>query len=340
MIRVYLNPGPQKSKRPWPAVTVGKVNSPEDAVFVDLDNDGAVDVVSCCEGRTRTVYFHWAPANAAHYQDPAKWSTAAVPATQDRQMWMFALPLDIDGRNGIDLVVGSKGAATIGWLQSPKDPRNAAGWSFHPLYKAGWIMSLQAHDMDGDGDLDILASDRKGPTRGVLWLENPGQAEAAKGADWPVHRIGAENREVMFLARANLTGGSSADVVFAARGAGFGLLTPAASKAGRWRYHEIAMPPGCGTGKGVAVGDINGDGRPDIVFSCENASGGKSGVRWLRYSKSPLDERWLDEEISGEVGVKFDRIELLDLDGDGDLDVLTCEERDNLGVIWYENPHR
>ena len=29
---------------------------------------------------------------------------------------------------------------------------------------------------------------------------------------------------------------------------------------------------------------------------------------------------------------------LADLDGDGDLDVLTCEEVGNLGVIWYENP--
>ena len=29
---------------------------------------------------------------------------------------------------------------------------------------------------------------------------------------------------------------------------------------------------------------------------------------------------------------------MIDLDGDNDLDVLTCEERHNLGVIWYENP--
>ena len=29
---------------------------------------------------------------------------------------------------------------------------------------------------------------------------------------------------------------------------------------------------------------------------------------------------------------------VLDLDGDKDLDVITCEERDNLGVFWYENP--
>ena len=49
---------------------------------------------------------------------------------------------------------------------------------------------------------------------------------------------------------------------------------------------------------------------------------------------------WEGHEISGRKGVKFDRLELVDLDADGDLDVLTCEERDNLGVIWYENPTR
>lgn len=49
--------------------------------------------------------------------------------------------------------------------------------------------------------------------------------------------------------------------------------------------------------------------------------------------------------ISGPEGVKFDRIELVDLDRDGDLDILICEEhhvvgekRMGLGVIWYENP--
>ena len=37
-------------------------------------------------------------------------------------------------------------------------------------------------------------------------------------------------------------------------------------------------------------------------------------------------------------GSKYDLVELIDLDDDGDLDVLTCEENVNLGVIWYENP--
>jgi hypothetical protein len=94
------------------------------------------------------------------------------------------------------------------------------------------------------------------------------------------------------------------------------------------------------------------------VFTCENARG-KYGVGWLSYQNAVTDSEWIHHDISGDkLGVKYDRIELLDLDGDGDLDVLTTEESQacpepfgcaqgklrrgdgvGLGVIWYENPH-
>ena len=38
------------------------------------------------------------------------------------------------------------------------------------------------------------------------------------------------------------------------------------------------------------------------------------------------------------IAIRLDLAELVDLDADGDLDVITCEEKENLGVIWYENP--
>ena len=52
----------------------------------------------------------------------------------------------------------------------------------------------------------------------------------------------------------------------------------------------------------------------------------------------PWYSKWNVIDVSGSVGVKFDLVELVDQDGDGDLDAITCEEVDNLGVFWFENP--
>ena len=338
VIRVCMNPGSGKAKRAWPAVSVGRVTSPEDAVFVDLDGDGAMDVVSCCEGGNRTVFVHWAPPNPAEYRNGKAWKTTPIDGTQGKQAWMFALPFEMDGQNGIDVVAGSKGrGASVSWLQSPKAARETNQWKLHQLCSAGWIMSLVARDIDRDGDPDIILSDRKGEHRGVWWLRNPGEA----GGAWDRHLIGAADREVMFIDVADIDGDRRMDVVAAVKPAELVVLRQPDDPAKRWPAHVIELPSErIGTSKAVRVADVNLDGRVDLVFSCEQASGGKSGVGWLSYETSPLDTVWKYHEISGPAGVKFDLVQMLDLDDDGDLDVITCEERDQLGVFWYENPHR
>ena len=90
-IVVYQNPGPAKARAAWPSVTVGRVVSPEDAMFIDLDNDGNLDVVSSCEGSARTMYIHWAPPKRADYWNPSAWRTEAIPATKGKQLWMLSL---------------------------------------------------------------------------------------------------------------------------------------------------------------------------------------------------------------------------------------------------------
>jgi len=339
--RVYLNPGPAKARQKWPAVTVGKTPNVEDAVFSDLDGDGATDVVTCCEGKTRAMFVHWAPKEKGRLLMPDAWKTEAIPAATGVMMWMFCVPAQIDGVRGVDLVAAGKGkGAQLGWFEAPENPRDPAAWQWHPLLDVGWIMSLVLFDMDDDGDRDILATDRKGKTRGVFWLENPGPGPAL-AKPWPRHDIGGAGHEVMFLVPVT---GDVADglrnILVATKPRDILHLRRTARDTKRWWPQTIRIPDTAGTAKAVAFGDIDLDGRRDVVFTCEGAKGNLSGVMWLSYRKAPTDAVWDAHNISGPEGVKYDLVELVDLDADGDLDVLTCEEAANLGVIWYENPTR
>ena len=98
-----------------------------------------------------------------------------------------------------------------------------------------------------------------------------------------------------------------------------------------WQSYPIPIPEETGRAKAVKVGDINGDGRPDLVHSTNTLTDDrKAGLYWLSYVNDPSDSVWVWHDLSGPEGYKFDRIELVDLDGDGDLDVLTGEE--NYGI--------
>src|SRR5205085_2209285 len=84
--------------------------------------------------------------------------------------------------------------------------------------------------------------------------------------------------------------------------------------------------------------DVDLDGKLDVVTSYSHADGPLSGVVWLRNAGTVGAPSWVRHEISGPAGTKYDNVELVDLDGDGDLDVVTSEQIEQLGVIWYENP--
>lgn len=331
IVRLYLNPGPEKAKDEWPMVTIGQAKNVEDAVFVDLDNDGTLDVASSCEGKTKTMFVHWGPTDKAKLLDADAWKTEPIPVTAGQQQWMYCLPMQVDGKHGVDLIVGSKGkGAAVGWLVSPEDPRDLSSWKYNKIRDAGWVMSLESLNR-GRSLSYVLITDRKGPTRGMYLM---GYVED----DWVTTDIDVNRSEYMF---ASVMNGRNEVGAAASRDGFFYLYSRfIICRSFGTRRAEVPNPFGVKHGKAVAVGSIDADSHADFVVS-SNTQGqtDKPGVAWVKVLPDTDPKDWPAYDISGIEGKKFDRIELIDMDGDGDLDVLTCEEADNLGVIWYENPH-
>lgn len=331
VIRVCLNPGPENATEPWQGIDVGKVSSAEDAVFADLDGDGNLDVVSATEGKTQTLYFHWCPGDKAKLTDSAAWKTEAVPVTKGKTRWMFTLPRDIDRDGDIDLIVGSKDPnGTVSWVENPgkSDARDVAKWKLHHIADATWIMSLRM--MEARGAEFLVYSNRKGESSGIYL------AKVINESPWfqkPV-RIGAAGEEVLFLDIAPIDDDEHLDIAVALHSDCIRCLYQPENILEPWPDSaDLDSLPAdrFGGPKAVAVGLIDGDEIPDFAITCEGANGKLSGALFSNMFSEFTD-------IGGPEGIKFDRIELLDLDSDGDLDFITCEERDQLGVFWYENP--
>ena len=342
--KLYVHPGPDKVTQAWPAVTVGETPHVEDAVFADMDDDGRLDIVSCTENVSRKIVIHLSPE--AELLNPQKWQQLVLPASEGRMMWMYAEPLQVDGRYGVDLVAAGKGeGAALGWFEAPETAGDWEAWKWHPISPVGWIMSIMLRDMDYDGDTDVVISDRRGPQQACRWLENPGSAANQKRT-WKNHVIGGEGKEFMFMTMADMDGDGTEEVVAAERTDQTISIYQRQNKAGtQWKEQMIVLPQFTGRAKSVAVGDMNGDGVADLVHSTNTEGLDKVGLTWVdgRSLNDPSDA--IFQSISGVHPAKFDKVELIDLDEDGDLDVLTCEENygadsNGLGVIWYENPQK
>lgn len=334
-VYVYTHPGYALVNGEWPRTLVlSGVAKGEDAFFVDLDRDGHFDVVSSHE--SGTVEMSFGP----------NWNPVTVEASRTFP-WLYATAIQIDGLNGPDIVAGSKSPnqsiGVIGWFAAPPDARQGAEWVFHKMAGAGWVMSLIPADMDGDGDQDVLVTDRaangtlsneilcnKHP--GVGWLENPGVGNGQEEC-WPSHQISTDILSPMFADIGDVDGDGLLDVVSAVSEPQTILYSRRLNANGLvWQNTRLKKQDMAGRPKAVGLADIDADGRMDIVLSTVvDGTTKKKGIMWYSFLNG-----WHD--VSAVDLGKYDNITVFDVDGDGDLDIASTEERVGYGVVWWENP--
>jgi len=174
-------------------------------------------------------------------------------------------------------------------------------------------------DFTGDGWPDILASDMVGGRPMDLYV-NP------KGEDrrWDHFRVLPTISTELVLMR-DLDGDGKPEIIFGGGGAYAWAHPDPANPTAVWTSHVISGQGERVNIHGLGVGDINGDGRQDVVVP----------AGWYEQpAKGSADQPWTFH--AAEFGNGGGEIGAYDVNGDGLTDVVTSLAAHDFGLAWFE----
>ena len=205
---------------------------------------------------------------------------------------------------------------------------------------------LAMADLDRDGHLDVVSVHESDTTYdGVA----DGHVRVAYGAadpdTWERYTLaaGPEAGAAEDVAVADMNGDGYPDVVVACELAHLIYLENpgAAGRAAPWRRVIPSAARGRGSYIRVFLADFDGDGRPEVVAAnkgAQNPAGDTTEthpISWFALPADPLDgDAWVEHELA-RVIVPINA-QPVDLDGDGDLDVVGGS-RGEQRIFWFEN---
>ncbi len=178
------------------------------------------------------------------------------------------------------------------------------------------------YDVNGDGWTDVIAGEWGGDE--IYWYENPGEEALAKGLMWPAHLLRKTRGENEAFFLRDLDGDDVPEILVDCWIDDAPLVCWRLETGSEPNIECVELgPEGCG--HGMAFGDVNGDGREDILVK----------VGWYeRPAGDPLSTTWkLHRDWDLAHGAT--PFLVIDLNDDGRNDLIWgCGH--NYALLWFE----
>ena len=276
----------------------------------DLDGDGELEIVAAGHDDDRISWYE--PSGAT-------WTEHVALTPIDGPGGVRLIDFDFDG--DLDIVAAVVTADQVLWLENQG---GAAPLFTSHVVQSGFTEPLEAAaaDLDGDGDLDLVAAawadDR------VAWWENELTHREFKAAEPIDVRTAVGNPQAVELSDVNRDG--VLDTVAALRDGDTIAVYLGLGSGTLWLTNTVVT--GFDGARDVAVGDLDRDGTLDVV----GVAIGGDDLRWWSNDGSVVPD-WTEHVISGSYNGAH-RVEVLDYDLDGDLDLVTAAYDGNRVDLW------
>ena len=280
----------------------------------DVDGDGDMDVLGAARTDDDITWWENTAGNGA------TWTEHTVDGDFTDASSVYAA--DVDGDGDIDVLGAAFYYDAITWWENTAGDGTA--WTKHTVDESFWgAHSVYAADVDGDGDLDVLGAAYT--TDEITWWENT----AGDGTAWTEHTVDGTFNGAYSVYAADMDGDGDMDVL----GASFVTndikwWENTAGDGTAWVKHTLDLT--FDGANSVYAADVDGDGDLDVLGAAwdngdiawwENTAG--DGTAWAKHT--------VDETFDGANSVYA-----ADVDGDGDLDILSTAGGSG-DIAWWES---